>query len=55
MKPSEFPDKWVGKVYSVVRGRNFDGSVALLSPRRLKIEGCLTPLLCQSEIWTKAD
>ena len=55
MKPSGLPNKWVGKVYSVVRGNSYDGSVALLSPKTLKIEGCLAPLLCQSEIWTRAD
>ena len=54
MKPSNVPDRWVGQVYSIVFGKNFDGSLTLLSPTSLKIEGCLL-LICQSEIWTKAN
>jgi uncharacterized protein (DUF2147 family) len=54
MKPSDVPDKWVGHVYSVDFGKTFDGSFRLLNPRKLKIEGCLM-LICQAEIWSKAD
>ena len=54
MKPSSTPNKWSGQVYSIVFGKNFNGSLTLLSPTSLKIEGCLL-LICQSEIWTKAN
>jgi uncharacterized protein (DUF2147 family) len=54
MKPSDVPGKWVGQVYSIDFGRNYDGSITLLNPIKLKIEGCLL-LICQSELWTKAD
>jgi uncharacterized protein (DUF2147 family) len=54
MKPSGTPNKWSGQVYSIVFGKNFSGSLTLLSPTSLKIEGCLS-LICQSEIWTKAN
>ena len=53
MRASEIPDKWTGQIYSVVRVRIFMGSLTLLSPTKLKIEGCLVPMICQSEIWTK--
>jgi uncharacterized protein (DUF2147 family) len=54
MKPNSTPNKWSGQVYSIVFGKNFSGSLTLLSPTSLKIEGCLL-LICQSEIWTKAN
>lgn len=54
MKPSDTPNKWIGQVYSIVFGKNFNGSLTLLSPTSLKIEGCLL-LICQSEIWTKVN
>jgi uncharacterized protein (DUF2147 family) len=54
MKPSSTPNKWSGQVYSIVFGKNFNGSLTLLSPTSLKIEGCVL-LICQSEIWTKAN
>lgn len=55
MKPDASPGRWVGKVYSVIYGRLFAGSLAMLGGARLKIEGCMAPGLCQSEIWTRAD
>jgi uncharacterized protein (DUF2147 family) len=52
MKLGATPDKWSGHVYSVKHGGNYGGSLTLLSPTRMKIEGCLM-LICESEIWTK--
>lgn len=54
MKPSETPGRWTGHVYSIDRGRNFDGSLTLLNPTTLKVEGCLL-FICQSEIWTRVE
>jgi uncharacterized protein (DUF2147 family) len=54
MKPSRIPNKWTGRVYSIDHGKHFDGSLTLLTPTKLKIEGCLM-LICESEIWTRAD
>ena len=54
MKASQVPNKWTGRVYSIDHGKHFDGSLTLLTPTKLKIEGCLL-LICQSEIWTRAD
>jgi uncharacterized protein (DUF2147 family) len=53
MTPSPSPNKWEGHVYSILLGKQFDGSLTLLNPTKIKIEGCLMALLCQSEIWTK--
>jgi len=52
MTPTATPDKWSGQVYSVKHGGKYGGSLTLLSPSRMKIEGCLM-LICESEIWTK--
>jgi uncharacterized protein (DUF2147 family) len=54
MKPDGTSTRWIGRVYSIDYGREYAGSITLLSPTRLKIEGCQM-LICQSEIWTKAD
>jgi uncharacterized protein (DUF2147 family) len=53
MMPSPSPNKWEGHVYSILLGKKFDGSLTLLNPTKMKIEGCLMAPLCQSEIWTK--
>ena|ERR1700690_4175070 len=53
MTPSPSPNKWEGHIYSIMLGKIFDGSLTLLSPTKIKIEGCLIAPLCQSEIWTK--
>jgi len=53
MTPSPSPNKWEGHIYSIMLGKIFDGSLTLFSPTKIKIEGCMMVLLCQSEIWTK--
>jgi len=52
MKPAATPDTWHGQIYSVRHGGNYGGSLTLLSPTKMKIEGCLM-VICESEIWTK--
>lgn len=54
MKLDGTSNKWIGRVYSIDHGRDFAGSITLLSPTRLKIEGCQM-IFCQSEIWTKSE
>jgi uncharacterized protein (DUF2147 family) len=54
MKQSDRPEKWIGEVYSIDHGRSVNGSLSLLSDRKLKIEGCLM-LVCESETWTRVD
>jgi uncharacterized protein (DUF2147 family) len=54
MKPDGSSAKWIGRVYSIDHGRDYAGSMTLLSPTRLKIEGCQL-MICESEIWTKAE
>lgn len=54
MRPGRSPGKWVGRVYSIDYGRDYAGSITLLAPTRLKIEGCQM-MVCESEIWTKAE
>lgn len=54
MMPDGSAGKWVGRVYSIDYGRDYAGSITRLSPTQLKIEGCQL-LVCESEIWTKAE
>lgn len=54
MKPDGSSTKWIGRVYSTDHGRDYAGSMTLLSPTRLKIEGCQL-MICELEIWTKAE
>ncbi len=51
---STAPGKWIGRIYSIDYGRMYAGSITLLSPSQLKIEGCQL-LICESEIWTRAE
>jgi len=54
MRPDRIADRWVGQVYGIDYGGNFDGSLTLLTASRLKIEGCVL-LICKSDFWTRLD
>jgi len=54
MRPGDGSDHWTGHVYSVDHGKVFNGSLTLMTPSRMKIEGCIG-VFCQSETWTRAD
>ena len=47
------PRKWTGKVYNPVDGGVYSGSVRLLSPDRLKLQGCIIWPLCQTQVWRR--
>lgn len=47
------PNRWSGKIYNAEDGQIYNGSVTLLAPNRLKIEGCVLAI-CGSEMWAKA-
>ncbi len=48
------PGRWAGKIYNADDGQIYNGSITLLGPGRLKIEGCVFAI-CGSEIWTKTN
>ncbi|MEM8636375.1 MAG: DUF2147 domain-containing protein [Pseudomonadota bacterium] len=41
-----------GKLYNPETGQTFRSSLAVVSPDRLKVKGCLGPL-CREQIWTR--
>ena len=47
------PKKWTGKVYNPVDGGIYSGSVTLLSPDRLKLQGCIVWPLCKTQVWKR--
>jgi uncharacterized protein (DUF2147 family) len=47
-------DKWSGHIYNADDGKTYDGSITLVSPGTLRIEGCLG-IFCQSENWTRTN
>ena len=47
-------NRWTGSIYNADDGKTYSGSVELLDPNRLKIEGCLGPF-CDHEIWTRTN
>ena len=49
------PRKWTGKVYNPVDGGIYSGSVVLLAPDRLKLQGCIVWPLCKSQVWKRVD
>ena len=44
---------WKGKVYNPADGGLYAGSVRLIDPDTLKLEGCLTWPLCKSQTWRR--
>ena len=44
--------KWLGRIYNPDDGNTYDGSIELVGPMRLKVDGCVL-IYCQSEFWTR--
>jgi uncharacterized protein (DUF2147 family) len=52
MKPAG-GNRWDGEIYNPENGKTYSGHIVLLSPDRLRIEGCLL-FFCGGETWTRA-
>jgi uncharacterized protein (DUF2147 family) len=46
--------RWTGTIYNAEDGQSYSGSVEMIGPNRLKIEGCLGPF-CNHEFWTRTN
>ena len=56
MKPTSTPDKWAGEVYNAEDGKTYSGSITLIGPSKLNLEGCaLGGLVCKTKVWTRAN
>jgi uncharacterized protein (DUF2147 family) len=53
MQRSGEENKWRGKTYNPDDGKTYAGSIELVAPTRLKVEGCYM-IYCQSEYWTRS-
>jgi len=51
LRPSG-PNRWSGHIYNADDGSTYVSHVSVLSPTRLKVEGCVGPL-CGGETWTR--
>jgi uncharacterized protein (DUF2147 family) len=50
----EGPGRWGGGwVYSPKDGGTYKAKLEVVSEGRLRLTGCLAPLLCQTQTWTK--
>jgi uncharacterized protein (DUF2147 family) len=47
-------NRWSGPIYNADDGKTYSGSVELLDPNSLKIQGCFGPF-CNYEIWTRTN
>jgi hypothetical protein len=45
--------KWDGEIYNAKNGKTYEASIKLVSPNRLKVEGCVLGILCGGETWTR--
>ncbi len=50
---TEDGSKWKGRMYDPKGGGMYKGSVKILKDGRVKMSGCMAPLLCKSEKWTR--
>jgi uncharacterized protein (DUF2147 family) len=49
------PGRWQGgRLYNPEDGRDYKGTLRLVSPTRLKVEGCVA-FICQTQLWLRAD
>jgi len=46
-------NKWSGIIYNADNGKSYSSSVAVASPRKLEVRGCVLKILCGGETWTK--
>lgn len=52
MKPTAA--KWIGRIHDPDSGRNYDSSIAMKGPNRLKVRGCaFGGLFCGGQIWRR--
>jgi len=54
LKQGEKPNVWEGSVYNPEDGGTYDVTVTLKGDR-LKVEGCMAYVLCDSQIWTRVQ
>jgi uncharacterized protein (DUF2147 family) len=54
MKPSG-PDQWSGQVYNASDGKTYTGSFTLTGPNTAELKGCVMSIICQSQVWTRAN
>jgi uncharacterized protein (DUF2147 family) len=47
-------NKWTGRLYNPDDGNTYRGTIELLDPTHLKVQGCVT-VYCQVEIWTRVN
>lgn len=53
---AEPTDRWVGEIYNADNGKLYDGSISLVAPDRLHIEGCLiSGVMCGGEDWSRVS
>lgn len=54
MKPTA--SKWIGSIHDPDSGRDYDSSIAMKGPNRLKVRGCaLGGLFCGGQIWKRVS
>ncbi|HKJ62684.1 MAG TPA: DUF2147 domain-containing protein [Hyphomicrobiales bacterium] len=47
---------WSGKLYNTLDGETYNGTVTVLSKKKLKLQGCvLGGLICQGPTWTRVN
>jgi len=56
MKPSGSPDRWSGQVYNPEDGKTYSGSLTVLGPASVRLEGCaLGGLICKGQTWSRVN
>lgn len=54
MKPTAA--KWIGRIHDPESGRNYNSSIAMKGPNRLKVRGCaFGGLFCGGQIWRRVS
>ncbi|MGH6681782.1 MAG: DUF2147 domain-containing protein [Bradyrhizobium sp.] len=54
MKPGA--SKWIGRIHDPDSGRNYNSSIAMQGPNRLKVRGCVFGgLFCGGQIWRRVS
>jgi uncharacterized protein (DUF2147 family) len=56
MKQDGTEPKWKGQVYNAEDGKTYTGSITLVNPTTLDLQGCaLGGLICKTQTWTRAN
>ena len=45
---------WKGRLYNPEDGETYTGTMRLVGPGTLKVQGCVLYVLCRSQTWTRA-